>query len=144
MTEPLNPFIETCAEAAHEINRAYCAALGDFSQLPWAQAPEWQRESARAGVAFRLNNPDATPEQSHESWLAVKAAEGWAHGPVKDVEQKLHPCFRPYSELPVEQRAKDHLFLAAVAQVSRILQQTSKSAFESGFNAGLREGNILP
>ena len=102
------------ARVAHEINRAYCASLGDDSQPSWGNAPDWQKASALAGVDMHLANPDATPENSHESWLAQKTAEGWKYGPVKDAEKKEHPCFLPYSELPPEQKAKDYLFRAVV------------------------------
>ena len=102
------------ARVAHAINLAYCASLGDLTQVVWEEAPEWQQQSALAGVDMHLANPDATPEQSHESWLAQKTAEGWAYGEVKDAAAKLHPCFRPYAELPQEQKAKDHLFRAVV------------------------------
>jgi hypothetical protein len=33
---------------------------------------------------------------------------------VKDAEKKEHPCFRPYDELPAEQKIKDALFIAVV------------------------------
>lgn len=102
------------ARVAHEINRAYCASLGDASQPAWEDAPEWQKASALAGVDMHLANPDATPEQSHESWLAQKSAEGWKYGPVKDAEKKEHPCFLPYADLPAEQKAKDYLFRGVV------------------------------
>lgn len=102
------------AQLAHEVNRAYCASLGDTSQPAWADAPAWQRDSAAAGVDMHIANPDATPEQSHESWLAQKKADGWAWGEVKDAEKKLHPCFLPYAELPPEQKAKDYLFRGVV------------------------------
>lgn len=113
---------EKCAELAHEINRAYCKALGDTSQPAWADAPDWQKDSVRAGVRHKLDNPAATPEQSHESWLRMKEAEGWTYGAVKDPDAKTHPCFVPYAELPPEQRAKDYLFLAAVQQGMRLLR----------------------
>lgn len=102
------------AQLAHEVNRAYCASLGDTSQAAWADAPEWQKASALAGVDMHIANPDATPEQSHESWLEQKTAEGWAYGEAKDAEKKLHPCFLPYAELPPEQKAKDYLFRGVV------------------------------
>lgn len=102
------------ARVAHEINRAYCASLGDTSQPSWDNAPEWQKASALAGVDMHLANPDATPEDSHESWLAQKTAEGWKYGPAKDAQKKEHPCFLPYAELPPEQKAKDYLFRAVV------------------------------
>lgn len=106
--------VEDIARVCHEVNRAYCQALGDNSQPSWEEAPDWQRSSAINGVTFHLLNPDATPENSHEKWLEQKAAEGWRYGPVKDPETKQHPCFRPYNELPAEQRAKDYIFRATV------------------------------
>lgn len=100
------------ARVAHEVNRAYCQAIGDDSQVPWDEAPDWQRNSAMKGVVAANNG--ATPEQLHESWCAQKRREGWKHGPVKDPEAKTHPCLVPYEQLPAEQRIKDHLFRAAV------------------------------
>lgn len=102
------------ARVAHEINRAYCAAISDNSQPKWEDAPDWQKASAIAGVEFHLANPDAGPDHSHQSWLSVKEAEGWKYGPVKDPGRKEHPCFVPYDALPVEQKAKDYLFRAVV------------------------------
>lgn len=102
------------ARVAHEINRAYCAALGDMTQLPWDLAPEWQRASAIAGVEFHLAHPNAGPEASHESWAAQKRAEGWAFGLVKNPELKTHPCLVEFELLPREQQAKDYLFRATV------------------------------
>lgn len=102
------------ARIAHEVNRAYCASIGDHSQPAWKDAPLWQKDSAIAGVEFHRENPTATPEKSHESWLAGKALDGWKYGPVKDPEKKEHPCFVPYLELPIEQRSKDYLFAGVV------------------------------
>jgi hypothetical protein len=109
-----------CAEIAriaHEINRAYCSAIGDDSQSAWHAAELWQKASAITGVEAHLKN-DMTPEQSHDAWMEHKRAEGWKYGPVKDANLKEHPCFLPYSELPVEQRVKDHLFRAVVQQLA--------------------------
>jgi hypothetical protein len=108
-----DPFlIEKCARVAHATNRAYCQALGDASQVMWAEAPEWQRESARQGVVAALAG--ATPEESHENWMKQKLADGWVWGETKSPESKQHPCLVPFHELPVEQRAKDHIFVAVV------------------------------
>jgi RyR domain len=107
-------FISVIAKVCHEANRAYCENIGDDSQLPWNMAPEWQRESARKGVQFHLHNPDAKPEDSHNSWLKEKEADGWKYGEVKNVEKKEHPCFMPYEQLPIEQQKKDALFISVV------------------------------
>lgn len=106
--------IEAIARVAHEVNKSYCEALGDSTQPDWENVPQWQHESARAGVEFHIANPDAGPEASHESWLAQKKADGWVYGDTKDPEAKTHPCFRPFNELPKEQQAKDFLFRQVV------------------------------
>lgn len=114
--------VESCARAAHEVNRAYCAALGD-SQPSWEEAPFWQKDSLRAGArSVLLGGPDHTPEASHEGWMAQKLAEGWVYGEVKDTKAKTHPCIVPYRDLPREQQAKDHIFMAVVRQVAQAIR----------------------
>lgn len=107
------PVIEKIARVCHEVNRAYCAALGDNSQPVWEEAPGWQRESARMGVDLHLMG-DFGPEASHISWMKQKLAEGWVYGPVKDPQLKTHPCIVPFDALPREQQAKDFIFRAVV------------------------------
>lgn len=102
------------AKACHEINRAYCEALGDTSQKPWDYAPEWAKTSAINGVKFHIANPDSKPSDSHESWMKEKLDAGWKFGPVKDPEKKEHPCLVPYDQLPKEQQMKDALFIGVV------------------------------
>ena len=111
------PKVEFAAKLAHEANRVYCSMLGDDSQVCYEDAPEWQRRSAIAGVEFHLANPDAGDAASHESWMALKRAEGWVYGPVKDPEKKQHPCLVPFDQLPKEQQVKDALFRAIVHAV---------------------------
>lgn len=113
-TEARNSGIEKIAQVAHEINKAYCESIGDNSQPDWEQAPHWQKSSAINGVKFHIENPDATPEKSHESWLEQKKNEGWQYGPVKNAETKHHPCFCSYEDLPAEQKSKDYLFRGVV------------------------------
>lgn len=107
-------WIADIAFVAHEANRAYCDTLNDFSQFPWSEAPEWQRDSAIAGVVSMLTGALPSPEQLHESWSAFKRADGWVYGTIKDATMKTHPCLVPYAELPIEQRRKDVLFRAVV------------------------------
>jgi hypothetical protein len=106
--------VETVAGLCHEVNRAYCEALGDTSQPAWREAPDWQRDSALEGVRAALADPGRRPEDSHAGWLEHKRAEGWTHGAAKDPGARTHPCMVPFAELPLEQRAKDHLFLGVV------------------------------
>lgn len=106
--------IEAISEACHELNRQYCKAIGDQSQLPWWEAPQWQRDSAISGVKFHLDNQDASPSASHESWMQQKKEDGWKYGPIKDDVKKEHPCYVPYEDLPSEQKAKDYIFKSNV------------------------------
>lgn len=110
--------VEKLARVCHEINRAYCAALGDASQVPWEDAPVWQRDSAVKGVAFHLDNPKAGPEASHESWMDQKQQDGWVYGELKDEALKTHPCMVPFYDLPREQQAKDYIFRATVHAIA--------------------------
>lgn len=112
--KPLIISADLVAEMCHEVNRAYCAAIGDTSQKPWAEAADWQRNSAIRGVEFAIKNEDATPESQHLAWMADKTANGWRYGAVKDPVAKTHPCMVPYDKLPQEQRVKDYLFQAVV------------------------------
>ena len=106
------------AYVAHQVNKAYCEAIGDNSQLDWTEAPDWQKESAINGVAFHQDNDDVGPDHSHVNWLKEKLANGWKYGPVKDQDKKEHPCCVPYDGLPTEQKAKDYIFRAIVHALS--------------------------
>lgn len=102
------------AKICHEANRAYCQSIGDDSQPTWAEAPDWQKDSAIKGVTFHQANPDAGASGSHESWMAEKVADGWKHGSVKDPDARTHPCMVPFEDLPMEQQVKDHIFRSIV------------------------------
>lgn len=106
--------LEQIARVTHEANRAYCISIGDNSQPSWDDAPQWQQDSALAGVAFHIHNPFATADMSHKQWLEIKIKEGWKYGPIKDAEKKEHPCCVAYEDLPIEQKRKDYLFIAIV------------------------------
>lgn len=108
---------EEAARLAHEVNRAYCKAIGDDSQVSWEDAPQWQKQSAINGVMFHWRTPDATPEDSHEKWMEEKIKDGWVYGLYKDPSNKKHPCIIPYDQLPLEQRVKDYLFKAVCNSV---------------------------
>lgn len=109
--------VEQVAQLCHVVNKELCWLLGDYSQPPFNEAPEWQVESAIQGVYFRLMNPDVTPEQMHDNWSKQKVADGWVYGPIKCPERKSHPCLIPYHQLGPEQKLKDFLFSAVVGAV---------------------------
>jgi hypothetical protein len=117
----LDQMIEAIARVTHEANRAWCLALGDRSQLTWDDAPDWQKDSARAGVQFHLDNPDAGDNASHDNWMAQKIADGWVYGDEKDPQASppTHPCLVPFEELPNVQQIKDALFRSIVHAIAR-------------------------
>ena len=104
--------IEFIAGKCHEANQHYCAGIGDDSQPDWADAPDWQRKSAIAGVEFAIANDFPEPAVMHQNWAEHKFNEGWRYGPDKDAELKTHPCLVPFGDLPPRQQAKDKLFQA--------------------------------
>jgi hypothetical protein len=118
------------AKVAHELNKAYCESIGDNSQPNWEDAPDWQKSSAINGVNFHLENPDASPSASHDSWLKQKTEEGWKYGKVKNPETKEHPCFVPYEQLPNEQKAKDYIFRQTVHSLKAFLSVPESSVNE--------------
>ncbi len=110
--------VEMIAEACHEANRVICIYYGDDSQFPWAEAPDWQKFSARSGVELHLDEPDTSPEQSHEAWREEKEKYGWVYGREKDVAMKRHPCMVPYDQLDEHQKLKDKMFKALVTAMA--------------------------
>lgn len=111
--------ITSIAMICHQANKTYCESIGDNTQSNWKDAPDWQKESAIRGVKLHLSG-DHGAEASHESWIKEKIDTGWKYGPVKDFEKKEHPCLLPFSELPIEQQMKDHLFRGIVNSFKNI------------------------
>jgi hypothetical protein len=109
---------EVIAKTCHEVNRVYCQSIGDDTQVPWEEAPEWQKQSAIDGVVFWMHNSKLTPKDMHDNWMKGKLEAGWKYGPVKDPEKKEHHCLVPYNELPAVQQFKDKFFLAIVSTLA--------------------------
>ena len=127
------------AALCHAANAAYCASLGDDSQVAWDAAPEWQKESAIKGVQFCLANPDAPPSANHDSWMAEKVKAGWVYGEVKDpaATPPTHPCIVPFDQLPREQQFKDVLFKTIVAGCAADGDVIDTSNWDPAFVDGL-------
>lgn len=121
--------IDQLASIAHEVNRAYCLSLGDTSQVPWEQAPDWQKTSVIEGMRFLKNNPNAGVVAVHHNWVIGKVADGWQFGPVKDAHKKEHPCLCPFEALPNEQQAKDYLFVGTVRALLPLLDDADGGSY---------------
>lgn len=102
------------ARMCHQANKEWCGLHGDHSQKSWAEAEQWQRDSAIKGVEFRLANPSAGKDAQHNAWMADKIKDGWVYGQQKDSIKKTHPCIISFQELPAFQQKKDALFCAIV------------------------------
>jgi hypothetical protein len=116
--------LEVCAKAAHEVNRAYCAVIGAYTQPEWEDAPDRQKKItiklARGVVASGLHY---SPRHVHERWMDAKQLDDWSFGEARDPERRTHPCMVDYSLLPEEHRAKGSIFINVVRQVWEALRQ---------------------
>ena len=125
--------VQAAAQTCHEVNRAYVLATSrkvpvvfagttpDPATQPWESLDADTVASAVDGVRFHIANPEATPEDSHANWLKTKKAQGWTYGRVKNADLKQSPCMVAYDQLPLEQRVKDSLFMAALENALRLL-----------------------
>lgn len=105
--------IEACARAAHEVNRQFCSAMGDFSHGPWETLTDDLKSVARESV-INIATHDHTNKQLHDSWVAAKRSQGWSYAPTKDTKAKEHPCLVAWDQLPFEQQVKDDLWISTV------------------------------
>lgn len=105
--------IDEIARVVHQVNKAYCESIRDYSQQDWEQVSEEHKISCMDAVCFHMEN-DATPEQSHNNWMNHKFNNDWTYGTTKDEERKEHPCLIPYYQLPQDQQSKDYLVKAIV------------------------------
>lgn len=114
MNTLINMNILQIAQIVHEANRVLCKQHGDNSQVPWEDAPGWQKDSAVTGIMYRKLKPGAPISSQHDAWMSDKIDSGWTYGEVKDPEARTHPCILPFDMLPPEQQAKDALFCGIV------------------------------
>ena len=91
--------IKDIAQVAHEVNRAYCDFLGDFSQPFWKDASDWQKSRAIRNVHL---------------YLEISKDAGFLESSCHDSTTKVHPCLTHYNSLPMEQQAKDYIFRSVV------------------------------
>ena len=108
-------------QGAPDANRAPQTVEPDVTspvRPPWDLEKGGIREGTIRGVKAHLENPDTTPEQSHEKWMQDRLDNGWVLGPVKDADKKEHPLLIPYTDLPQSQQIKDSLFTAIVRALS--------------------------
>ena len=57
----------------------------------------------------------------HEIWAQGRIAEGWKYGETRNDKLKLHPCLRPYGQLPESERAYDRNTAIETLKVIQVL-----------------------
>lgn len=113
----VNKKIENIARLCHEANRVLQTTFDDPVNPPWDELSDDLKDSTYIGVMKALEG--ATPEELHESWREERISQGWTWGHPLDHEKKIHPNLVPYEDLPVDQLAKDAMFLAIVSNYRR-------------------------
>jgi hypothetical protein len=113
--------IEEIAKVCFEANEALCEIIGDTSAKSWEEASEITKNSIIVGVKLYLTRPTSTPMDAHNAWLDYKRAEGWVWGEEKDEVKKTHPNLVTFDQLPLEQKAKDYLFISVVNSLRMLL-----------------------
>lgn len=107
-----SPFI---AEIAYAVNNVYRRYNGESERDSWDKLPEAKKRNLINAVDSMLNYGSTwTPEVSHMNWLNEKIQDGWRYSNTEDEQLKLHPCIKPYYQLPDAQKKKDELFVAVV------------------------------
>ena len=56
-------------------------------------------------------------ENTHEVWAAQRIADGWRYGIHRDDSKKLHPCLRPFEELPDSEKEYDRRIASETLKV---------------------------
>jgi hypothetical protein len=114
--------ITQIAETVHEIQRVFCASIGET--LPtWENAIDMQATTINGVLDLIYEGPKAGAGFSHEKWMEKKIAEGWVYGEVRDWENKTHPSLIPFEELPLNEKTKDHLFVQTVRSLEKFLDE---------------------
>lgn len=101
------------AEACHVMNMA-CRKLQNEKETAWVDSTDDVRQSAISGVKHVMANPDITPEQIHDEWMAYKKKQGWQYGETRSDDAKTHPGMVPFSELDPVEQLKDIVFVNTV------------------------------
>jgi len=113
------------AAAVHEANRQLRSQIGDAPVAAWSSVNKEYQASICAGVQAILENPNLTPQGSHENWCEFKSAHGWNYGEAIDEKAKLHPALVKWDDLPAEQRLKSYLFVETVRSMVATLGKYS-------------------
>lgn len=57
-------------------------------------------------------NRISSPAKLHDDWVKAYEVLGWKYGPIRSVQEKIHPDMVPYLELEQREQDKDAVYLA--------------------------------
>jgi hypothetical protein len=64
---------------------------------------------------------EALARNAHEIWAELRMKDGWAYGPTRDDERKLHPCLVPFEDLRESDRSLDRAMMIEVLKSAIVL-----------------------
>lgn len=97
-TYPLNVFVEAWNDSAN-----YLIAISNHTKYEPHPLDLSDVELEDELTELR----EAIAENAHEVWAQTRKQEGWAYGPTRDDEHKLHPDMMPYHLLPEGEKNYD-------------------------------------
>lgn len=112
--------LDKIGRVAHEAVRAWCRANDMPLQASWDALDRQTKDACLRGVRLHLTTPQAGAAASHEAWITHMMGLGWTHG-ERDFVNKKSPNLVPFSELPLHEQVKDHIFKGVVDVVGRVL-----------------------
>ncbi len=89
-------------------------------------------EGLVAGTKWALDNPDATPEDNHKSWMESKREQGYVYGDKLSVEAKTHPSMVPFEDLPKIEQDKDVMDLLMVKLANKLYEDLTDKKQANG------------
>jgi RyR domain-containing protein len=110
----------------------YAALSDNLREQNRGEARDLPEKLAILGFVLRQDAPAGAPEvridaadprverlaeREHLRWVARKVKTGWRYGDPRDDARKLHPCIRPWAELPEDERAKDRLLVLRLPDI---------------------------
>ncbi len=70
---------------------------------------------------FLLPLVESLAANVHDLWAEKRMAEGWTHGPEKNVALKQTPFLVPYAELPEAEKETDRLIVRETVRAMLVL-----------------------
>lgn len=106
--------VRNIAAYCHSADKVFMAELG-YDITPWGELSVVAKVAVVSGVLFFLNNPLATPADSHAVWVKAKEALGWRYGQDYDSARMLNPELVAFSALSLNRQRRAQLFKDTIA-----------------------------